>query len=148
LAACGGSSKGDDGGADEQRPTKAEWIAKADALCKQAYAEADALPRPKSQAQLDEYLAHMLAIGRRFDPKFAALEAPEGDEETIEKLVRLNEEGTRLLGDLVQAVRTQDGAEVERIVELGSAKSAEFSATARAYGSKECAKAGDTADLR
>jgi hypothetical protein len=148
LAGCGGSSDDGDAGGDEERLTKAEWIAKADALCKQSFAEADAVPEPKSQEQFDDYLAEVLAITRRFDPQFAALEAPEGDEETVQNLVRLNEQGTRLFADLLEAVRAQDSAKIERIIKQGTAKSAEFAAAARAYGSKECAKAGDTAGLR
>lgn len=138
LAGCGGS--GDDG---EERLTKAEWIAKADALCKQSFAAAEVVPQPGSPEQFDEYLAKVLAISRRFDPKFAALEAPEGDEEIVQNLIRLNEEGTLLLTNLLEAVRAQNVAKVERIVEQGTTNAKEFAAAARAYGSKECAKAGD-----
>jgi hypothetical protein len=141
LAGCGGS--GDDG---EEGPTKAEWIAKADAICKQSFAAADGIPRPRSPEQFDEYLAKVLAISRRFDPKFAALEAPEGDEKTVQNLVRLNEEGTLLVANLLEAVRAQDAAKVARIVQQGTANAREFVAAARAYGSKECAKAGQAAD--
>jgi hypothetical protein len=139
LAGCGGS--GDNG--EEEGLSKAEWIAKADALCKQSFADAERVPQPQSTDQFDEYLAEMLALSRRFDPKFEALEAPEGDEDTVQNLVRLNEEGTLLLRNLLDAVRAQDVAKVERIVSQGTANAREFAAAARAYGAKECARAGD-----
>jgi hypothetical protein len=142
LAGCGGS---DDDGGEEPRLTKAQWIAKADAICKQSFAAARKIPQPRSPEQFDDYLAKVLAISRRFDPQFAALEAPEGDEKTIENLVRLNEEGTLLLANLLEAVRAQNVAKVERIVAQGTANAKEFGAAARAYGSKECAKAGEAA---
>jgi hypothetical protein len=141
LAGCGGS--GDDG---EEGLTKAEWIAKADAICKESFAAAEGVPRPTSPEQFDEYLAEVLAISRRFDPKFAALEAPEGDEKTVQNLVRLNEEGTLLVANLLEAVRAQDAAKVARIVQQGTTNAREFGAAARAYGAKECAKAGNAAD--
>jgi hypothetical protein len=141
LAGCGGS--GDD---TEEGLTKAEWIAKADAICKESFAAANDIPRPTSPEQFDEYLAKVLAISRRFDPKFAALEAPEGDEDTVQNLVRLNEEGTLLVANLLDAVRAQDAARVARIVQQGTANAREFGAAARAYGAKECAKAGEAAD--
>lgn len=143
LAGCGGS-----GDESEEGLTKAEWIAKADAICKESFAAAKDIPRPTSPEQFDEYLAKVLAISRRFDPKFAALEAPEGDEETVQNLVRLNEEGTLLVANLLDAVRAQDAAKVARIVQQGTANAREFGAAARAYGAKECAKAGDAAESR
>lgn len=143
LVGCGGS--GDDG---QERLTKAEWIAKADALCKQSFAAAERVPQPESAEQFDEYLAEVLALSRRFDPKFAALGAPEGDEKIVQNLVRLNEEGTLLLTNLLEAVRAQDVAKVDRIITQGTANAREFAAAARAYGSKECAKAGDAAGGR
>jgi hypothetical protein len=143
LSGCGGS--GDDG---DEGLTKAEWIAKADAICKESFAAAKDIPRPRSPAQFDEYLAKVLAISRRFDPKFAALEAPEGDEKTVQNLVRLNEEGTLLVANLLDAVRAQDAAKVARIVQQGTANAREFAAAAKAYGSKECAKAGQAANDR
>jgi hypothetical protein len=143
LAGCGGS-----GGDEEEGMTKAEWIAKADAICKESFAAAERIPQPRSPEQFDEYLAEVLAISRRFDPKFAALEAPEGDEQTVQNLVRLNEEGTLLLRNLLDAVRAQNVAKVERIVQQGTANAREFGAAARAYGAKECAKAGDAGRSR
>jgi hypothetical protein len=143
LAGCGGS-----GDESEEGLTKAEWIAKADAICKESFAAAKDIPQPTSPEQFDEYLAKVLAISRRFDPKFAALEAPEGDEETVQNLVRLNEEGTLLVANLLDAVRAQDAAKVARIVQQGTANAREFGAAARAYGAKECAKAGDAAESR
>jgi hypothetical protein len=144
LAGCGGS--GDNG--EEEGLSKAEWIAKADALCKQSFADAERVPQPQSTDQFDEYLAEMLALSRRFDPKFEALEAPEGDEDTVQNLVRLNEEGTLLLRNLLEAVRARDVAKVERIVSQGTANAREFAAAARAYGAKECARAGDPGGAR
>jgi hypothetical protein len=135
LAGCGGS-----GGDGDEGLTRAEWIAKADTLCKQSLAEVNAIPEPKTEEDFDEYLTDVLATARRFDPEFAALEPPEGDEETVRKLVSLNEEKTRLFEELVAAVRAQDAAKVQRIVNEGTAKTNEFAAAARAYGSEECAK--------
>jgi hypothetical protein len=143
LAGCGGS--GDD---REERLTKAEWIAKADALCKRSFADADRVPQPQSTDQFDEYLAAMLELSRRFDPSFKALEAPEGDEDTVQNLVQLNEEGTLLLRNLLEAVRAQDVAKVERIVTQGTANAREFAAAARAYGARECARAGEPSRAR
>jgi hypothetical protein len=143
---CGGSE--DNGSDGDERPTKAEWIAQADALCKESFAEAEAIPPPQSDAKFDEYLVQVLAVTRRFDPKFRALQAPEGDEDEIRNLVHLNEQGTQLFEELLNAVRAGDSAKIERIIEQGTANAAEFAAAANAYGSKECAKAGDTAGLR
>jgi hypothetical protein len=136
LAGCGGSG----GDNDDAGLTKAEWIAKADALCKRSRAEVNAIPEPETEDDFDEYLVDVLATARRFDPEFAALAPPEGDEETVRKLVELNEEKTRLFEQLVAAVRAQDAPKVQRIVNEGTAKTNEFAAAARAYGSKECAK--------
>lgn len=138
LAGCGGS-----GDNDEEGVSKAEWIAKADALCKQSFAASERVPQPQTTEQFDDYLAEMLALSRRFDPRFEALGAPEGDEDTVANLVRLNEEGTLLLRNLLEAVRARDVAKVERIVSQGTANAREFAAAARAYGAKECARAGD-----
>jgi hypothetical protein len=135
LAGCGGSS-----GDGDDSLTKEEWIAEADALCKQSLAEVNAIPEPITEDDFDEYLTDVLAAARRFDPEFAALEPPEGDEETVRKLVALNEEKTRLFEELVAAVRAQDAAKVQRIVNEGTTKTNEFAAAARAYGSEECAK--------
>jgi hypothetical protein len=124
LAACGG-------GDDEKKPTKAEYITQADAICKKgdaainAEAEKQFGNKAPTEAQVTTF-THDVSIPniekQRDDLK--ALAKPAGDEKTLDALYAS-------LDKSIETANNTDGTLDESIF-------ADTNAKAQAYGLKEC----------
>jgi len=139
LVACGDSG-----------PTREEYIAKADAFCKQRNAEAkernEKLQQIATEAQSEEEFlakaAPQLEDGldwtRDGQDEFKDIEPPEADQETIDELVAANDEKIAVLEKFVEAAQARD---FERFTDLANEQQnldERANEIARDYGLKEC----------
>src|SRR5215207_1712935 len=124
LAACGGDD-------DADNPTKAEYIAQADAICKKGDDQIDAEAQKQfgnqapTEAQVNTFLREVSLPNieqQRDDLK--ALDKPEGDEDELDALYES-------LDKSIETAKNTDGP-------LDQATFAETNKKAQAYGLKEC----------
>ena len=139
VAACGDSG-----------PTREEYIAKADAFCKERNAEAkernEKLQQIATEAQSEEEFlakaAPQLEDGldwtRDGQEEFKDIEPPEADQETIDELVAANDEKIAVLEKFVEAAQARD---FERFTDLANEQQnldERANEIARDYGPEEC----------
>ena len=146
LVACGDSG-----------PTREEYIAQADAFCKERNTEAKKrnakLQEIASAAKSeDEFFAKAtpeledgLEWTRDGQEEFKDIEPPEADKETIDKLVAATDDELDVLEKVVEAARDRD---IERFADLANEQSNiddRANQIAQDYGLKECGSGANEA---
>jgi len=147
LVACGDSG-----------PTREEYIAKADAFCKERNAEAkernEKLQAIATEAQSeDEFLTRArpqledgLEWTRDGQEDFQDIEPPEADQETIDEFVAATADEIAVLEKVVEAARDGD---FERFADLANEQQnidGRADEIAKDYGFKECGNEANEAD--
>jgi len=147
LVACGDSG-----------PTREEYIAKADAFCKERNAEAkernEKLQAIATEAQSeDEFLTRArpqledgLEWTRDGQEDFQDIEPPEADQETIDEFVGATADEIAVLEKVVEAARDGD---FERFADLANEQQnidGRADEIAKDYGFKECGNEANEAD--
>ena len=129
VTGCGG------GGSD--RLSKEEYVAAADKICAEADAAISALGEP-TEENIEEYVANAETIANEQLAKLRALKPPAVDEETLNHAYDLIEEQVGLAKQGVDALKSQNQAEFERINAEIQTVNAESDKIAQDYGLKEC----------
>lgn len=154
LGACGGGD--DDSGGDSV--TREEYIARADAHCKEANAEAKGLnerleeaarsasPGRDQLAAIAPILEEGYGVQRRSRDEFKKIESPPADRETIERMHAIFDEQTALVGRLLEAAEAGDLARFRGLASEQDRLKLEGRALAREYGFKECGSGRNEAD--
>jgi hypothetical protein len=147
LVACGDSG-----------PTREEYIAKADAFCKERNAEAkernEKLQAIATEAQSeDEFLTRArpqledgLEWTRDGQEDFQDIEPPEADQETIDEFIAATADEIAVLEKVVEAARDGD---FERFADLANEQQnidGRADEIAKDYGFKECGNEANEAD--
>jgi hypothetical protein len=130
AASCGG------GGGDPL--TKEEYIAEADAICKDANEQIDALGEPQSAEDIAEFAEQAVAIGEEQLAKLRALRPPEADEATLNGAYELIEQQLDLARQLGPAAEEGDLARIQELVAEGQRINDEADQIAADYGLEEC----------
>ena len=147
LVACGDSG-----------PTREEYIAKADAFCKERNAEAKKrnakLQHIATEAQSeDEFfekatpeLEDGLEWTRDGQQEFKDIEPPEADKETIDKFVAATDDELAVLEKVVEAAKARD---IERFADLANEQQnidGRADEIAKDFGFKECGSGANEAE--
>jgi hypothetical protein len=132
LAGCGG------GGGDD-RLSKEEFIAAADAICKEANDRIEALGEPTLE-NVSEYVTEAEAISREQLGALRALRPPAEDEATLNGAYDLIEQQIDLAVQGVDALTSGDQAAFQEIDAQITSIEAEADQVARDYGLQECGK--------
>jgi hypothetical protein len=147
LVACGDSG-----------PSREEYIAQADAFCKERNAEAkernaklqEIATSAKSEDEFFEQATPELEEGlewtRDGQEEFKDIEPPEADQETIDELVAATDEEIAVLEKVVEAVKQRD---LERFTDLINEQENiddRANEIAQDYGFKECGSGANEAD--
>ena len=159
VAGCGG----DDGGAASSSSsggapaalTKAEYITKADAICRDTQKrlgpvedDLDALPKDSQgrgkPKQIAPILARILDATNGGYERLKALPAPAEDRATLNRWLASTLESTAALEDLQTAVRAGDRAQAEGPGKRVESITTEQRRLARQYGFKDCRSAAST----
>lgn len=140
VAACGG----------DDTIAKAEFVERADAICKAADEELDALGEPSGLDDLVEQLEEGRAIYQRLREDVAELDRPDEDADEIEELFAILDELIAGVDEMLVAARDSDA---EALADAGNRLdelSAEAEVKAGALGFEECGvdtePDGDTTD--
>jgi hypothetical protein len=159
-AGCGEADSNNSPGSKEtttaivgERPTRAEYIARGDALCADAQVAAARLRRKAQQLQAQserlgkkEFLARaaafwsdQVAFIERFHRKLKGLGAPPGDEARVREFLRSLEDGLEIAEEIQQTLaqgREVPPATVERYGQVVS----RGNTLAQSYGFEVCGK--------
>lgn len=128
LAACG-----DDAGGE--RLSKADFIATADPICRDALAAAGRIAEPASREEIDAAFAELDAIFDRMLDDLRGLRPPADDEEAIEEMYGKIDEIVTLSGELLKA---EDEETFQRLEPQITQLESEVVAIATDYGFTAC----------
>ena len=130
LAGCGGS--GDD------RLTKSEFIAEADAICAKGRDHSKALPEPTTYAELAEYIRKGISIQDHDVAEIRKLKPPKNDAQDVELMLE-QVERLNAAFDRLQAAAEKGDAKgvVRRSTDVRRANRA-AARRARQYGLRVC----------
>ena len=147
LAACGGD---DDAGSTDGSPTREEYIARADAFCKQANAKAKGLnerireaaraasPGRDQLRAIAPILEEGYGLQRRARDEFKEIPYPPADRAIVEKLHAAFDEQTALVGRLLDASKAGDVARARALTEEQNRLKLQTRGMAQGYGFEEC----------
>lgn len=132
LAACGGGDRNDN---DGERLSKADFIARADAICHDAVVAAQAIPEPSSQGEIDAAFAELDSIFDRMLDDLRGLRPPAEDEAALDEMYGKIDEIVTLSGELLKA---EDEDTYRRLDPQITQLEAEVADIAREYGFASC----------
>jgi hypothetical protein len=132
-AGCGGG-----GGQGDDRLTKEEFIAQADAICKEANDKLDALGEPANIEEVATFAEDAIAIQEDALARLRALKPPAEDEATLNEAYALLDQQVELGRQIVTAAEAGDVAAIEEIVAQGEPINDQADQIATDYGLKEC----------
>lgn len=135
LAGCGGGGGG-------SRLSEAEFIAAADAICKEYEAKLNAIPAPQSPDEFDEFADKSIPIAKEGRDKLAALNPPEDLQDTFDAWIGQGDRAIELVENLRDAADDADQAKLQQIAQEAEQTNQESNRLASQIGFKEC---GETA---
>jgi hypothetical protein len=168
LAGCGSSSSGtsssptDSGASADAPPTRAEFIAKADAICAAARAKQASLrtkigelaktARGEEQSkvggisdatrrELAEALRQVADIAGSDLPKISAIGPPEADASKLATIFGKLESVLETTRTYAAALETHEDAKAQAVAEQGNAETSESARLAKQYGFEVCGSA-------
>lgn len=133
AAACGGG-----GGGEGERLTKAEYIAQADAICKDVNDRLDALGAAESIEEFAELAASAVEIQEDGLADLKELKPPEEDQATIDEALALLDQQLALSQQIQEAAAAGDEAKVEELIAQIEPIDSEADQLAVEYGLTEC----------
>lgn len=136
LAGCGG------GGTSGGTLTKAEFVAQANAICKDYEARIDALGEPGSIDDLVDLAAKAKPIAESGVAQLRALKPPEELQTRYDEYLATGDVNVALLAQLGIAAKAGDFAAIEKIGTEGEDNSDRAHGIAAELGLTECAKSG------
>jgi hypothetical protein len=135
VAGCGGGGGGD-------RLSKEEYIAKADAICKEADDKITALGEPQSFEELANLASEAVTIGEEELSALRALQPPEADEATLNSAYELIGRQLEIAGQIAAAAKEGDQAKIQELIDQATPLQDEARKIAEDYGLTECGSEG------
>jgi DNA-binding NtrC family response regulator len=135
VAGCGGGDGGD-------RLSRAEFVSRADTICREYEARLDALGQPTNVDQLESFADRALPIAKDGREELGELAPPEDLEDTYDAWLEQGDEAIEIVERLRDAAADGDEAEIQRIAQEAERADAESNRLARELGFKQC---GETA---
>ncbi len=132
VAGCSGGGGGDD------RLSKDEFIAQADAICKEANEKLDALGEPASFEEVASLAGDAIAIQEDAIAQLRALEPPAEDEATLNEAYALLDRQVEVGRQIQEAAAAGDAAKIEELVAEIEPIDEEADQIAADYGLEEC----------
>ena len=158
MAGCGSSSSSDNGGNTEASLTKAEFIAKADALCEASKAKQeplrtkieDAARKARGEEQsrgsisdstrreLAQTLEQVVAIAEADLSQVQALGQPQADANQLEAIFQKTESAFVASRAYAAALENHEDAKAQAVAEKDNAETSDTAGLAKQYGFKVC----------
>lgn len=152
VGGCGGDDKKDstpagDTKQEEAKPlTKADYIAKADDICRDGKKatqpfedKLDALPDDPDVEDIAPILEDALVELRKTRERLGALPAPNEDKTTLDAYYASADKTLAIAAQLQEAADAGDEPKAKKIVESNQSNNAEQERLAKEYGFKACA---------
>ncbi len=129
-------------------PTKAQFVARADAICARSNAKIKPVQQQvevlshgsesKIEAEAPSALRHAGALTREGIARLEALPVPTGDAPTVHKILNaLNDEAADI-DNIASAIGSGDSTAVEAAKQAGERSKATYRGLAQGYGLKVC----------
>jgi hypothetical protein len=153
VAGCGGSS-GSSGSTAAEAPagptelTKAQFIAKADAICaatndsesalRGSFEELQRSQAPTAQRELGEAMSALARDGAKESEEIRALVPPKKDAKEVERLIAKEESANAVAAEAAAALEAGNAAKFYGLLESISAQGAVAQGFAEGYGLRVC----------
>jgi len=142
VTACGG-------GDDDAGTSKADYLARAEALCKRANADVDALAFPTTPAGFPVYIGKIVTLAEGVRDQLKALEAPEDDRAELKSKVfdpldAQIPEGRAYQKAVADAVAANDQKKLGQLIGNPPTQTKADLGWMRSYGFKECVEVLET----
>jgi hypothetical protein len=125
----------------EVRLTKEEYIRQGDALCAEADRKWTDIARAQDRAPEGELLRYdeqTEMVQREMVTRFAALKAPLADQPVADQLNGLLQQNLAKEGERIAALRAEDDAAAERLIDERENLDRQFAQAAAQYGFVQC----------
>ena len=136
--ALAGVAAGCGGGGGDDRLTKEDYIAQADAICKATNEEIDALGEPETLEEVATLAADAIKLQEDGLAELRALEPPEADEATLNEAYALVEQQVDLGRQIQEAAEAGDMEKIQELLTQGEPIDDQADAIATEYGLTEC----------
>jgi len=136
-AGCGGGGSG-------ERLTKAEYAAKADAVCREFQAQVDELGEPQTLADLAALADKALPIVEEGVGKIRDLKPPEELQATVDEWIVTGDKSIKQLNGLRDAAKAKDRAAIQRVATEAQRNDEKSERLATKLGMTACAQDSDS----
>ena len=130
VAGCGGG-----GGA---RLSRTEYAKQADKICSTYNAKLNALPQPKSQAELAAFVGKAVPLVSDASDRLAELKPPQDEQRIADSWNRANSDIVRALQGLRDAAKAKDNAKMQTELAAGNKANAHANTLAKTLGMNAC----------
>lgn len=139
VAACGGASG----------LSKADYVKQAEAICKKANADIEALGTPSDLSQIGTFVDSLVAVADTATSDLVDLDAPEDDakelkSEFLDPLEKQVQQGKKWATDLKAAAAAKDQAKLGQLIGSNPVTSEPDLTWMKDYGFVECVEAAKT----
>ncbi|MGD0167331.1 MAG: hypothetical protein ABSC51_08585 [Gaiellaceae bacterium] len=131
LCGCGGGSK---------RLTKAQFAAKANALCAAYQVKVRSLGQPKTTVAKIAGIKTLLPYDRKLVADLKKLKPPANEEATVKRVLTLSNEQADRIEALLAAIEKRDLPQVRKLIAEGDANAKETKTIFRRLHTPECVK--------
>jgi hypothetical protein len=138
LGACGKGDDDDGGGGGGEPLSKAEFISKADAICKEAEQKIESQPDPQELGDLVGLAESSKKVTEDSLSDLRELEPPAEVRRDYETALQTLEGQLELLDDLKSGAEDEDAEAVQKVAERAQVLDRRGDAAAKRIGLKEC----------
>jgi hypothetical protein len=137
LAACGGGSDKD------HALTADQFRQQADSICRQYEDKVKALGSPSSLDELGDYVDQVIPIIEEGNGKLDDLQPPAELADDWGRAMKLQDQNLGVAKDLQQAIRDQDPAKVQELIQRLDETDAKSNEIARGIGLEDCGQTSE-----
>jgi hypothetical protein len=137
LAAVLVAGCGDGGGS---RLSRADYAKQADKICSTYNAKLNALPQPKSQAELSAFVGKAVPLVSDASDRLSELKPPQDEESIANAWNRANSDIVRALERLRDAAKAKDNAKMQTALADGNKANSRANTLAKTLGMNACSK--------
>ena len=130
------------GGDGEERLSRAEFVSRADAICRKYEARLDALGQPTNVQELRSFADKALPIARDGREELGEVTPPEELEETYDAWLEHGDEAIEIVERLRDAAADGDQAEIQRIARDAEETDRQSNRLAAELGFEQCGEGG------
>lgn len=134
VAGCGGGS------GEAARLSRPDYAKQADKICSTYNAKLNALPAPKSQAELSAFVSKAVPLISDASDRLAELKPPQDEQRIADSWNRANSDIVRALERLRDAAKAKDNAKMQAALADGNKANSRANTLAKTLGMNACSK--------